>query len=81
MTLVDGLPEGTVHFVLLDGSPEMIAARLAARHHEFMNAKLLESQFKTLEPPKDDHAFTIVNDREPAVIVQEILAHVAPGSE
>ncbi len=45
------MPAGTVHFVLLDGSPEMIGARLAARHHEFMNAKLLDSQLKTLEPP------------------------------
>ena len=50
-TLAAGMPEGTVHFVLLDGSAEMIAARLALRKHEYMNPKLLESQFKTLEKP------------------------------
>ena len=73
-TLSAGMPKGTIHFVLLDGSPELIAGRLAARWHEFMNAKLLESQFKTLEKPAD--AFTIVNDRAPEVIVDEILERV-----
>ncbi len=76
-TLAGGMPDGTVHFVLLDGSPEMIAERLAARKHEYMNPKLLESQFRTLEPPKD--AFTIVNDQSPGRIVDEILAHVQMG--
>ena len=73
-TLSAGMPKGAIHFVLLDGSPELIAGRLAARRHEFMNAKLLESQFKTLEKPSD--AFTIVNDRAPEIIVDEILEHV-----
>ena len=73
-TLVGGMPEGTVHFVLLDGSRELFAERLAGRSHQFMNPKLLESQFETLEPPAD--AFTIVNDRAPEVIVDEILKHV-----
>ena len=73
-TLEAGLPEGTVHFVLLDGSPELIADRLATRKNHFMNAKLLESQFRTMEKPRE--AFAIVNDREPAVIVNEILKHV-----
>lgn len=73
-TLAAGMPEGAVHFVLLDGSRELIAERLAARSHEFMSSKLLESQMKTLEPPAD--AFTIVNDRAPEVIVDEILKHV-----
>jgi gluconokinase len=73
-TLGAGMPKGTVHFVLLDGSPQMIAERLAARQNHFMNPKLLETQFKTLEKPAD--AYTIVNDRAPEVIVDEILAHV-----
>ena len=73
-TLGSGMAPGTVHFVLLDGSPEMIAARLATRHHEYMTGKLLESQLKTLEPPAD--AYRIVNDRAPGVIVEEILQHV-----
>jgi len=73
-TLAAGMPEGTVNFVLLDGSPEMIAQRLAARENHFMNPKLLETQFNTLEKPAD--AFTIVNDRAPGVIVDEILEHI-----
>jgi gluconokinase len=80
-TLAAGMPKGTVHFVLLDGSKEMIAQRLAARRHEFMNPHLLDSQFKTLEPPAEDDpdAFRIVNDRTPAVIADEILKHVELG--
>jgi gluconokinase len=73
-TLAAGMPEGAVHFVLLDGSRELIAKRLAARQHEYMNPALLDSQLKTLEPPTD--AFTIVNDRAPDVIADEILKHV-----
>ena len=79
-TLADGLPADAIHFVLLDGSAEMIAARLAARKHEYMNPKLLESQFKTLEKPKPGEAYAIVNDRAPEVIVSEILAHVGSPS-
>jgi gluconokinase len=77
-TLASGMPAGAVHFVLLDGSKELIAERLAARKHEFMNAALLDSQFKTLEPPKD--AFRVVNDKTPDVVVDEILEHVVTGA-
>lgn len=73
-TLAAGMPRGSLHFVLLDGSPELIAARLAAREHEFMNPGLLATQLATLERPAD--AYTIVNDRAPDVIVEEILEHV-----
>ena len=73
-TLASGMPASAVHFVLLDGSKEMIAERLAARKHEFMNAKLLESQFATLETPKD--AVCVVNDKAPEVVVDEILQQV-----
>ena len=76
-TLQAGMPAGTIHFVLLDGSAELLGERLAARHHEFMNAKLLASQFATLEPPAD--ALRVVNDREPDQVVDEILAHVSPA--
>jgi len=75
-TLSAGMPAGTVHFVLLDGSPELIAERLAARKHEYMNPNLLASQLKTLEKPTEGEAFCVVNDRSPDVIVDEILAHV-----
>jgi gluconokinase len=78
-TLAVGMPPGSVHFVLLDGSPELIAKRLAARKHEFMNPKLLETQLKTLEKPAEGEAYSVVNDRSPGAVVDEILAHVAIG--
>lgn len=78
-TLSSGMPVDAVHFVLLDGSREMIAERLRLRHHEFMTAKLLDSQFATLEPPED--AYRVVNDRTPAEVAEQILEHVrdVPG--
>ena len=38
-------------FVYLDGSKAVIADRMAKRHHEYMPASLLDSQFATLEVP------------------------------
>ena len=38
-------------FVYLDGSKAVIADRMAMRHHEYMPASLLDSQFATLEVP------------------------------
>ena len=38
-----------VRFVQLAGTYELIAGRLAARQHEFMNPSLLQSQFDALE--------------------------------
>lgn len=40
-------------FVLLDGEPELMRARLAARRGRYMNPKLLASQFAILERPQD----------------------------
>jgi gluconokinase len=75
-TLTAGLPAGAVTFVLLDGSKELISERLAERKHEFMNPKLLESQFETLETPAN--ALRVVNDRAPEEVVKEILERVSP---
>jgi len=41
-----------------------------------MSPNLLESQLATLEVPTGTDAIAIVNDRVPALIVDEILAHV-----
>jgi gluconokinase len=38
-------------FVHLNGTREVIAERMAKRHHEYMPASLLDSQFATLEVP------------------------------
>jgi gluconokinase len=74
-TLASGMPAGTVRFVLLDSAKELLAERLAHRKHEFMSSKLLESQLATLEPPAD--ALTVVNDRAPEVIVEQILRELS----
>jgi len=42
-----------VRLLYLKGSEACISGRLAARTQHFMNPALLESQFKTLEEPKD----------------------------
>jgi gluconokinase len=47
-------------FVLLDGSQEEIARRLAERTGHYMPASLLDSQFATLErPAPDERALTL----------------------
>jgi len=74
-TLESGIPPNAIAFVWLDGDKELLAERLAARHHEYMNSKLLDSQFATLEPPKD--ALRVVNDCPPEQVVQQILQHVS----
>jgi gluconokinase len=78
-TLAAGMPEGAVQFVILDGSKEMIAERLAARHHEYMTGKLLDSQLRTLERPKG--AICVVNDRTPAEVADEILSKLLATRE
>lgn len=71
-TLVQGLPKEAVMFCLLEGPQELIAERLAARKHEYMNPKLLESQLSTLEPPVD--APRVANDGSPEDAVNQILS-------
>jgi carbohydrate kinase (thermoresistant glucokinase family) len=52
-------------FVLLDGPREIIAARIAARRHEFMPASLLDSQLATLERPGPGENAMIVSIVDP----------------
>jgi carbohydrate kinase (thermoresistant glucokinase family) len=59
-----------LHFVLLEGSKELIAQRLAERSHEYMNPSLLESQLAALEDP--DGALHVTNDRKPEEVVERI---------
>jgi gluconokinase len=73
--LAGGLAD--VRFVLLDGDPEVLRARLARRLHEFMNPALLESQIETLERPSD--AITI--DIELPVDEQVRRIRAALGAE
>lgn len=80
-TLSQEIPESELRFVWLDGPKALIAERLAKRHHEFMNSKLLDSQIATLEIPKD--ALRVEIDGEPEEIVERVLEQVplAPAAK
>ena len=65
-------------FIFLDGEPELIRARLAARQGHYMNPKLLDSQFATLERPQD--ALRLDADASPQELVRQIKAALAPGA-
>ncbi|HEY0814657.1 MAG TPA: gluconokinase [Pseudonocardia sp.] len=66
-------------FVHLEGSPEVVARRVAGRPGHFMPASLVQSQFATLEPLGDDeNGLTLDLDQPVDRIVEEYLAAVAP---
>jgi gluconokinase len=71
---------GDVRFVHLRGDPHTIAARLAGRHHRYMPATLLESQFATLEAPHDaiEIDITASVDAQVAAIIDALGARKAP---
>ena len=50
-----------VRIVYLRGSEALIRSRVAARHHEYMPASLLHSQFDALEEPKGDEQVVTVD--------------------
>jgi gluconokinase len=50
----DRLRRPQVRIVYLDGDRELIARRMADRRGHFFPAKLLDSQFRELEPPGPD---------------------------
>lgn len=64
-----------IAFVLLDGTRDLIAGRMAARKGHFMPLSLLDSQLATLEPTNDLIRVSI--DQEPAEIVEEIVRKLA----
>ncbi len=68
--LARGLPD--CRFVHLRGDIDLIRARLADRKHRYMPASLLESQFATLEAPRDAICVNIA--QPPALCVDQILA-------
>lgn len=61
-----------IRFIHLKGDFELIAARLASREHAFMNPKLLQSQFDTLETCAGDVSVDIA--AEPDSVCQAISA-------
>lgn len=70
--LVDG--RNDVRLVFLEGTPELIARRLAERKGHFMPPELLTSQFNTLEPPAPgEHAVTESIDAPVDTIIADII--------
>lgn len=64
-------------FVHLQGSPELLTARMASRPGHYMPASLLESQLATLEiPGPDENAQTFDITISAAAIVATVMASV-----
>lgn len=70
-----GLGREGVRLVALDGSPELIRARIEARRDHFMPASLLDSQLAVLERPGPDERPIVVGiDADPDEIAAGIVA-------
>jgi gluconokinase len=64
-----------VRLVFLHGSRALLAARVAARHHEYMPASLLDSQLATLEPPgADERPISLDVAPPPAALAAAVIA-------
>jgi gluconokinase len=68
---------GDVRFLHLRGNPELLTARLSARHGHFMPPALLASQMETLEELEPDEAGIVADIRAtPADVVRAVLARL-----
>jgi gluconokinase len=68
-----------VRIIYLNGNQPLIAKRLAARKGHFMPSGLLESQFKTLEPPgPTEKPVTVSIDASVESIVDDIVRQLGP---
>jgi gluconokinase len=64
-----------VRIVFLNGTQKLIANRLAARKGHFMPPGLLDSQFRTLEPPgPDENSIDVSIDASVDAIVDDIVS-------
>jgi gluconokinase len=64
------------------GPMALVAARIAARDHEFMPGSLLESQYKTLEPlAEDEYGVRLSITPTPGEIVDAVLETLESRSE
>jgi gluconokinase len=69
-----------VRIVYLKGTQPLIADRLARRKGHFMPPGLLDSQFKTLEPPEaDENPVTVSIDAPVETIVEHVVRQLAPS--
>lgn len=63
-----------VRIVFLEGTQDLIARRLAARKGHFMPPGLLDSQFRTLEPPQpEERPVTVSIDAPVEAIVDDAI--------
>jgi gluconokinase len=70
----------TARFVDLDGSRELLVARLSDRHGHFMPASLLDSQLATLEPlGQDEPGIRVTIDQSPDEVVDEARSRLGVG--
>ena len=70
---------GRVHFILLDGSRELISDRMRKRKGHFMPPALLDSQFATLERPGPDEDAVILDISRPVpALLDAATAAIAP---
>jgi gluconokinase len=64
-----------VRIVFLNGTQQLIARRLSLRKDHFMPPGLLDSQFRTLEPPGlDENAIDVSIDAPVDMIVDDIVS-------
>jgi len=72
---------GKVHFILLDGSRELITDRMKQRKGHFMPPVLLDSQFATLEKPTPDEDAVILDISHPVpALLAEAARSLAPAT-
>jgi gluconokinase len=71
-----GEVQGRVHFILLDGSRELIGDRMKKRKGHFMPPALLDSQFATLEKPTPDEDAVVldISHNVPTLLVEASAA-------
>ena len=62
-----------IGIVFLDGSPALIAQRLKSRQGHFMPPALLDSQFRTLEPPAPDERPIVVSIDAPVEAIVDAI--------
>ncbi len=63
-----------VHFIYLKGEYDVIHSRMKSRKGHYMGARMLHSQFETLEEPQD--AFIVDISQSPDNIVERIVEYL-----
>jgi gluconokinase len=71
-TLQGGAQEH-LRWVFLDGSYELLRARLEGRHDHYMKSSMLDSQLATLEKPTYGLRIELTNDETPEQVVDRIV--------